>query len=269
MSYHRNRRKGDQESHVDDWLMTYADMITLLLCFFAIFLSVSMPKQEAFKQARAKVLEKFAKPDPNNPINEEASVSDNKVDMPYDKLPSIVDQYLSGNLDTDGKVVYLGRSDQKGDKKPGMGKTDKGDFKDRPEGDRIKTFEVPSAAFFASGSANISLAGEKLLQAIVDDHLIKEDTQDYLITDEGHTDDAPIKTMQFPSNWELSTSRASAVVRYFIEKGVKPSRLRASGYGDSLPKVPNRDAAGKPIADNQAQNRRVVIKLEKIEKDEE
>jgi chemotaxis protein MotB len=268
MSGYRKRRRRSDHS-VDDWLMTYADMITLLLCFFAIFLSVSMPKQEAFKQARAKVLEKFAKPDPNNPQHNEQSVSDNKVDMPYDKLPSIVDQYLSGNLDTDGKVVYLGRSDQKGDKKPGMGKTDKGDMKERPEGDRIKTFEVPSAAFFASGSANVSVEGQKLLQAIIDDHLLKHDMQDYLITVEGHTDDAPIRTMQFPSNWELSTARAAAVVRYFIEKGVKPSRLRASGYADSLPKLPNRDSYGKAIPDNQAQNRRVVIKLEKIEKDEE
>ncbi len=271
MSLYRKRRRRNDHS-VDDWLMTYADMITLLLCFFAIFLSVSMPKQEAFKQARAKVLEKFAKPNSEQPMEESQSTPDDKVDMPYDKMPSIVDKYLSGELQSEGQVIYLSPSNtgtkDKGKKKSGTS-SKTGTEKERPEGDRIKTFEVPSAAFFARGSAQLSDEGAKLLQAIIDEHLKKEDMKDYQITVEGHTDDIPIATAQFPSNWELSTARAAAVVRMFIAKGIPGSRLRASGYADVMPKVPNADASGKAIADNQAQNRRVVIKLEKIEKDSE
>jgi chemotaxis protein MotB len=88
---------------------------------------------------------------------------------------------------------------------------------------------------------------------------------DYMITVEGHTDDMPIGTGQFPSNWELSTARASAVVRYLINNGIPAAKLRAVGYAQVMPKVPNRDVTGRPIPENQAQNRRVVIKLEKIE----
>ena len=83
------------------------------------------------------------------------------------------------------------------------------------------------------------------------------------VTVEGHTDDAPIHSAQFPSNWELSTARASAVVHFFLDAGVAPSRLRAAGYADTFPLVPNRDAAGRAIPENQARNRRVVIKLER------
>ena len=99
-------------------------------------------------------------------------------------------------------------------------------------------------------------------------NLKAEKFRDYQITIEGHTDDAPISTAQFPSNWELSTARASAVVHYFLEQGIAAQKLRAAGYADTFPVAPNRDSAGKPIPENQARNRRVVIKLEKIVRDE-
>jgi chemotaxis protein MotB len=89
--------------------------------------------------------------------------------------------------------------------------------------------------------------------------------QDYSITVEGHTDDVPIETNLFPSNWELSTARAASVVRALVANGIPAAKLRAAGYADIMPKAPNRDGAGRPIPENQAQNRRVVIKLEKIE----
>jgi chemotaxis protein MotB len=87
----------------------------------------------------------------------------------------------------------------------------------------------------------------------------------YRITVEGHTDDEPISSAQFPSNWELSAARAAAVVRFFAEHGIPANRLRAAGYAQTHPLAPNRDDAGNPIPENQAKNRRVVIELEKIE----
>jgi len=63
-----------------------------------------------------------------------------------------------------------------------------------------------------------------------------------------------------------ASSRAASVVRFFLEHGIDPERLRAAGYADVFPKVPNRDSNGNAIPANQSQNRRVVIKLEKIEK---
>src|SRR6185312_2766361 len=88
----------------------------------------------------------------------------------------------------------------------------------------------------------------------------------YHITIEGHTDDTPISTPQFQSNWELSAARAAAVVRFLLDLGIPAGKLTAAGYADTVPIAPNRNPDGAVIADNQARNRRVVIRLEKIDK---
>ena len=254
--YKRNRRPEDH--NVDDWLMTYADMITLILCFFAIFLSISVPKKNAFEQARAEVMAKFAADDPAGllsptitpgnapPVQSSPYISPQiPRGAPTDKTPLTGLPSIVGNLNDD-------TDDKKYDKKPG---------------DRITSINMNSGSSFAAGSATLSDEGKKMLDTVLE--TVKSDQyKNYNITIEGHTDDSPINTVQFPSNWELSTGRAAAVTRYFLEHGVAAQRLRASGYADTFPKVPNRDASGKPVPENQAQNRRVVIKLEKIEKGE-
>jgi chemotaxis protein MotB len=217
--------------------MTYADMITLLLCFFAIFLSVSVPKETEMAEAREKVRERFASQGSITIVDNSLFGGGTKgEDSPHDRLPSIVDMYEKNE-----------------------------DVKVEQEGDRIMTIEMDSSAFFASGSSTLSSEGQKILGDL-QEKLTSKDYINYAITVEGHTDDNPIKTSQFPSNWELSSARASAVVRFFIEHGIDPERLRAAGYADTFPKVPNRDDSGKAIPENQSQNRRVVIKLEKIVK---
>jgi chemotaxis protein MotB len=256
--YKRRRRRTD--TSVDDWLMTYADMITLLLCFFAIFLSISVPKEDQMKTARQRVLEQFASAEALQNVKDIVIVgSAMQNEDAYDSLPSIVGMNHQGEgQDKTGDQLGSGRYQEE----------EGGRHKPAPEGDRIKVIEMPSAAFFTSGSATLSGDGQNLLQGIIDKDLKAENLQGFQVTVEGHTDDVPIKTAQFPSNWELSTARAAAVVRFFIERGVDPSRLQASGYADVFPKVPNRDELGNPIAENRAQNRRVIIKLEKIEKAE-
>jgi chemotaxis protein MotB len=82
---------------------------------------------------------------------------------------------------------------------------------------------------------------------------------------EGHTDDSPVSSEQYPSNWELSSARASNVVRYLVAKGFPAHRLRAVGLAATQPKAMNRDAAGTPIPANQDLNRRVVIRMIKGE----
>lgn len=240
MNYrHKLDLKKSHGGHVDDWLMTYADMITLLLCFFAILLGASVPKVEKLEQARKEMAQKFA---PTNTQkgrfavqkNNEAGGEPNSL---LNNLPSIVDKFPEHNP-------------AQTPEKPG---------------DRITTIDMNSAAFFPSGNATLTDDGKTILRGV----LAKLNTaqyQNFIITVEGHTDDNPINTPQFPSNWELSTARAAAVVRYFIEQGIPPTHLRAAGYADVMPKVPNRDFSGNPVPANQAQNRRVVIKLEKIDK---
>lgn len=227
-----------QHQHADDWLMTYADMITLLLCFFAIFLSISIAKKgEAEKNlAKFQSQQEIAKQDPF------------QGNLPFFGIS----QALEEDAAEERKSLAKALENQEG-------------AKVEQEGDRLTTLDINSAAFFDSGSATLSDAGKKILSDI---YLTIRDNAErgYEVTVEGHTDDAPIKTAQFPSNWELSTARAAAVVHFFLDEGLSPQKIRAAGYADAYPLVPNRDADGNPIAANQAQNRRVVIKLEKVEK---
>lgn len=239
-AYWEKRRASQEEAHVDDWLMTYADMITLLLCFFAVFIAIAVPDERKFEEAKQKVVEQFAGGDSQKmkgtyslPLSEKDTPPTS--DVLYEALPSIVDRF------PDQKDVEI------------------------EKGDRITTIEMNSAPFFARGAANLSEDGVKILSEL-QPTLMSEEYKDYTISVEGYTDDIPIKTAQFPSNWELSTARAAAVVRTLIDLGVPSGRLRAVGFADSVPKVPNRDADGNPIEENQAQNRRVVIRLEKIVK---
>lgn len=83
---------------------------------------------------------------------------------------------------------------------------------------------------------------------------------DFLVEIDGHTDDIPIKTMRYPSNWELSVARAASVLKYFIDKhAIDPSRLSIRGNADQKPVAPN------DTPENRALNRRVEIRLKKIE----
>ena len=135
------------------------------------------------------------------------------------------------------------------------------------QGDRITTLQISSATFFASGYAVLSGAGKTILRDVALT-LKSSEFAAYHISIEGHTDDTPISTAQFQSNWELSTARAAAVVRFFLEQGLPSRQLSAAGYADTFPIAPNRNVDGTVIPENQAKNRRVVIKLEKIDKAE-
>lgn len=205
-------------TQTDDWLMTYADMITLLLCFFAVFLSVNITKTAPSPRLQTPtVTSGFGAPE---------NIEQN---IPLKAKPHIV-------VPTSEQI-----------------------------GDRITSLQMSASAFFDNGSATLTPEGTafllqeaKILQA--------PRYAGYIVTVEGHTDNTPVTSGAFTSNWELSTARAAAVVHFLLDHGIEPHRLRAAGYADTFPRVPNNDAHGNPIPENQAKNRRVVIKLEKVER---
>lgn len=129
------------------------------------------------------------------------------------------------------------------------------------------TIELQSNAFFKPGSAEIVPAAIPVLRKLAET-LSSPNYELYNVVVEGHTDDGKINTPQFPSNWELSSSRASTVVRMFEGNNVARERLKATGYADTRPKVPNLDLEGKPIPENRATNRRVVLRLHPMSLDE-
>lgn len=120
--------------------------------------------------------------------------------------------------------------------------------------------DFPALEFFEPGSAALKPSANPVLKEVAG-LVTRIDFNSYTIEVQGHTDDSPIETETIPSNWELSALRATNVVRRLIDFGVQSRRLSAVGLAETKPKAPNRDAAGNPIPRNQAQNRRIVIRV--------
>ncbi len=113
---------------------------------------------------------------------------------------------------------------------------------------------VPGASLFKPGQADLQLTGRPVLDGVI---AVVRKYPDYKIHIQGHTDDDPISTERFPTNLELSASRATAVLRYFFDKGVEPEKMTATGYADTFPLASNDTDQGRSL------NRRVEFVLEK------
>lgn len=211
------RRPPPEEENGEEWMATYADTITLLLCFFVILLSVSEPKMDKFEAISEAMSSGFVK---------------DMIELPFKNLYDDVRVIIEENaVEVDVAVEF----------------SDKG----------VK-IDVGSGALFAPGSAKLLPKAEPLLKELA--IAIREmNLDDYNVQVEGHTDNSPINSPVFPSNWELSALRAAGVTRFLIDQGIESQRMKMDAFADTQPKVNNMDAQGKPIAENQAQNRRIVI----------
>lgn len=207
------------EEECEEWMTTFSDMVTLLLTFFILLLSMADFDKGKFEKTMKQM---------TTEMGLGAKQSDTSI------LQQAM-QDITDTLDKD-KSIELGQDEN------GL------------------TMEFASSTFFKSGSAELQESVHTILTAVAET-LSEPRYVNFIVEIEGHTDDVPIKSALYPSNWELSTSRADSVVRFLISKGVNPKQLKATGYGDTRPKVPNRNADNTPIPENQAQNRRVVARI--------
>jgi len=291
----QQRVRRDQARHTDDWLITYADTITLLLCLFVITLAIRAGGKHPTPEATAPATQTTAQdgvfwgqpvirsftpfteaatdapsPAPIGPAAE-TSADGIKTTETSPELP----QPAGTKAVAEAAPMPATHPTPPAADRPEPVRSSLPDVVERlasrgtpivaQRGDRITTLQIGSAAFFSSGSAALSNAGKAILGDVAGT-LESQEFAAYHITIEGHTDDTPISTPQFQSNWELSAARAAAVVRFLLDLGVPADKLTASGYADTVPIAPNRSADGTVIPDNQARNRRVVIRLEKIDK---
>jgi flagellar motor protein MotB len=276
--------------HTDDWLITYADMITLLLCFFVIFFVILYSRRTAQERPAPvhvlrmvqvvqqtpllKTLTLAAKPKPKASALPDFDAPDiSLADEAAAKIgrqlhtESIIKPDAGSALALTELRTRLITDASLSPARSGYLSKSETPIGTKSNGDSINAFEISSWVLFSNGSADLSETGRSILRNVAVE-LKSVQYEGYDIVVEGHTDDTPITTTRFPSNWELSTARAAAVVHFFLDQGLAARRLRAEGYADTRPKVPNRDASGNAIPENQAQNRRVVIRLEKIDKSE-
>jgi chemotaxis protein MotB len=130
------------------------------------------------------------------------------------------------------------------------------------ETNRGLVIEIASSSFYESGSAEFKKDAIPVLLDLAT-LLAEFDYEDYTIKVAGHTDDSPINSTLFPSNWELSAGRATRVIRFFIEEGIDSKRLSVEAFAETKPKVPNLDDKGNPVPENRELNRRIQIAVER------
>lgn len=223
----------------ESWLVTYLDVVTLLLAMLVVMLAFSEPVSESFRGERREIAL-----DTQSPIVQTADDSGTTIVPPIPlPHPATAPERVVGEP-VDVRESPLRPAVEVGDLGPGV---------DVEFAEGIVRFRISSEVLFASGEASLTPAGLEVI-----DQLLPAFNQapDHTIAVEGHSDNIPISTVRFPSNWELSASRASAVVRHLETRGLNPTRLRATGMADTKPMAPNDTPEGR------RQNRRVEIMME-------
>jgi chemotaxis protein MotB len=220
----------------DRWLISYADLVTLLLAVFTTLYAAStldarkldpiaMSLRDAFNADPLQTVPAEGKPAVVAPVEivaRMAALEDLKMRLSRDLEDALRAQRLEITTDGRGLVISL-----------------------------------PEQATFPVATADVTPGAQALIARVAAPLAPLPN----LIRIEGHTDDVPIRTPRYASNWELSTARASAVVAYLIESAhIDPARLSASGYGEFHPRVPNSSP------ENRARNRRIdVVVLDAVE----
>jgi chemotaxis protein MotB len=233
-SPHLLRASGDR------WLFGYADIVTLLLaCFVCLYAATQAPATEA----RASLEAPEAAPPP-------AAALSAPVESPS---PTPTSEPVGAVDSTSAAAVPFSAaraSSLEHDLRELLGTTHTPLDVELSASDRALVISVPEAGSFPPGQAELSPAARVIMLGLAGE--LRDRTNQIRI--EGHTDDVPIKTARFGSNWELSTARATRVVQFFIEEaGLSAGRLSAAGYAEYRPKVDNDTPA------NRARNRRVDI----------
>lgn len=214
------------------WMVTYGDIMTLLLTFFVLLISYSTVQEESFKQALASFQEAVG------------MLPYQRTLIQFEKIPAVrTTPPISPREITRRMRNAIYAAGLKEQMKVARDK----------EGVRII---IKSPILFDSGKADLGTGALSVLDELIT--ILRESPN--VVVVEGHTDNVPISTERFPSNWELSTARAISVGRYLFEKGgFDPGRFTVAGYGEYHPVEPNDAPEGRQ------ENRRVEILLKNIE----
>ena len=218
------------------WVMTYGDMMSLLLTFFVLIVSFSSMQETKFQQAASSLKDAFGVLSAsesviafNQPLVPAHNPSEEEADTLYE-VRAVEKFILDEGLDKQVAVEV------------------------REDG---VLFRLNAPFLFKSGGAELAEEPKGVLE-----EMSRFFTKfPYKIEVEGHTDDIPIGSAKFPSNWELSAARAVTVARYFQSVGMPPSRIAATGYGEFHPIADNATPEGRE------KNRRVEIFLHLNRKD--
>jgi chemotaxis protein MotB len=227
----KKRKHNEEHENAERWLLTYADLITLLLAFFIMMYVFSKKDAHKYDEVASHLKTIFSG---GTGLADKGSVTaTSPIDMPSRGASSgeikrqLEGEFMDKNREKSGAENISVLSDERG-----------------------IVIRVLDKAFFDEGKADLKEGAKSALDKIVP--IIKN--VDNHIRIEGHTDNVPINTAEFKSNWELSVRRATEVVRYFIEKrGLPPERVSATGYAEHRPIMQNTSPKNRSL------NRRIEI----------
>ena len=247
------KKKEHHEEHADEtWLIPYSDLLTLLLALFIVLFASAQVDEKKFEELKATFNIAFS----GNPaILERPKAGEGDPATPtVPLLPTIVDP-LNGPkekayMQETAQLIELKKTLDKYIADNGL----QGDLSTALTEDGLM-IRIKDAALFPSGSANLRPESLRLGTEIA--KLLTPLTQK--VTVSGHTDNMPINTREFPSNWELSSQRAVNFMRFLLsqQQGLMPARFSATGYGEFRP------LAGNNTVEGRSANRRVEVLIQR------
>jgi len=222
----------DDEAQAGDgaaWMATFADMMTLLLCFFILLLSFATMDVQKFRDAMGSIQEALGVQFEHDGAFEAIASSPLQQDTEEGNGAIGEDRALLDELTA--AIAEEGLDDQIGAEIDGRG----------------VVVRIDGQVLYPLGNAELKPEANPILTRIA--ALVRGTSHRVMI--EGHTDDIPIRTARYPSNWELSTARAIAAMRFMVNENVPAERVGVAGYADLRPLEPNESEAQR------AANRRV------------
>jgi chemotaxis protein MotB len=267
-------RRRQREIHVNNerWLVSYADFITLLFAFFVVMYSISQVNQSKYRVLSETFVQAFNQPNDSkvNPVPQEKITSSSDSIIPIDmgktaiedniKQPQIavVDDSVKPDMNAQSNTTA---KTQTSDELTQISDLVNEKFAQLIDDQLIKVssnelwlqIELKDSILFASGGVETSPQAQTIFTEIAG--IVKN--YENPIQVEGFTDNVPIRNGRYPTNWELSSARATEIVKFLASQGVAPERLAAVGYGEFQPLVSNDTEMGR------AQNRRVAVMIAK------
>lgn len=250
----RKKAPEEHENH-ERWLVSYADFITLLFAFFVVMYSVSSVNEGKYRVLSDSLSAAFRSSNKTMmPIQVGQPAKAPTANRALDQVPTVVvapnlpmPQLINKEKSGEGDAASMAEiADRIYDALPRL--IDEDLIAVRYDDDYVE-IEIKSELLFQQGGTRLSKDAREVAAKLA--KVLRHFPN--LIRVEGYTDDQPIKSTLYPSNWELSAARAGAIVRLFAEKGVHPAQLSAAGYAEFRPVADNATLEGR------IKNRRVSV----------
>ncbi|WAW09519.1 flagellar motor protein MotD [Oxalobacter vibrioformis] len=237
----RKKREEESDNH-ERWLVSYADFITLLFAFFVVMYAISSVNENKYRELTQSIGSAFGVKVVPTVINENPPVS---------IVPPAITRPLRKKATTNTEI----RKER--EKMTGIGRDLMKVLSPLINEGKVKVIqsargvnvEINASVLFAPAEARLSRQSEEVLRAVA--QILKDEPNDIQV--EGFTDNMPISSAQYPSNWELSSARASSVVRLFVDQGIAGERMVAIGRSANSPIDDN------ATSDGRSRNRRVAL----------